>query len=115
MNAEREESTDLQLPRWLTRAEKLHFRRIESMLAAAGRPLSDADVDPVADYVSARSRLADLRRVYRLAARELRESPDDPSNRAAVLAAARAIDTASGAARRLGRAIGLGPDGERKS
>jgi hypothetical protein len=108
MSVEAEKSTSLAVPRWLTRAEKAAFRRIEGIRAAAGKPLSEAEIDLVADYVSARGRLTDLRRLYRSAMRDLRESPDDPSCCAAVLSAARAIDTASGAARRLGRTIGIG-------
>lgn len=110
MSAESRNSTGLPAPRWLTRAEKAAFRAIEKLRLDAGRPVSPAEVDALCDYVSARSRLTVLRRLYRRTVADQRENPEDPSSQAALLAASRAIDTASAHARRLGRQIGLGGD-----
>ncbi|MES0076963.1 hypothetical protein, partial [Mesorhizobium sp. M0058] len=71
-------------------------------------PLSPTEIDTVADLVSARSRVADLRKIYRDALREYRENTDSDSARRHVLAVARQIDTATAAAQRQARRLGLG-------
>ncbi|MES0074125.1 hypothetical protein, partial [Mesorhizobium sp. M0058] len=65
MTEDTAETQQLPAPRWLSRVEKADFRRIEDQREAAGKPLSPTEIDTVADLVSARSRVADLRKIYR--------------------------------------------------
>ncbi|RWA76895.1 MAG: hypothetical protein EOQ28_04215 [Mesorhizobium sp.] len=113
MSEDSVETPQLPAPRWLSRAEKADFRRIEGQRAAAGKPLSATEVDAVADLVSARSRIADLRRLYRDAAREYRSSPYEPQAKL-VLSIATRIDAATAAAQRQARRLGLGQVGEKE-
>ena len=110
MNSDAKNPGNIALPRWLTRVERASIRRIEGIRAEAEKPVLDAEVDALADYVFARSRVSDLRKMYKTALAELRAFPDTPSNVLAVLKIAAQIDTTSSAARRLGRQIGLGPN-----
>lgn len=107
MTDEDPEIQQLPVPRWLSRAEKADFRRIEGQREATGKPLLPAEVDAVADLVNARSRIGDLRKLYRDAMRDYRESPHDGTARHA-LAVARQIDAATAAAHRQARRLGLG-------
>jgi hypothetical protein len=109
MTDEAEKPTALPVPRWLTRAEKAAFRSIEQLRASAGKPLSPAELDGLCDYISARSRLADLRKIYRRELSTLRQDPDCWGDPKTVLALVRQLDAAAASARRLGRQLGLGP------
>ncbi|TGS15902.1 hypothetical protein EN852_009725 [Mesorhizobium sp. M2E.F.Ca.ET.209.01.1.1] len=71
----------LPVPRWLTRAEKAQFKRVCEQMSAAGRPLSDADTDPIADLITLRSRIADTRRLYRGVVSNLKANPAWESDR----------------------------------
>jgi hypothetical protein len=99
----------LSVPRWLSRAEKADFRRIEAQRKAIGKPVSEAEVDAVADLVSVRSRIADIRKVYREARGQARSSPLNLADRASFLAVARQIDAMVANAQRQARRLGLGP------
>ncbi|RWC10776.1 MAG: hypothetical protein EOS52_23695 [Mesorhizobium sp.] len=100
-------SAILPAPRWLTRAEKAAFRRICSLLSAAGRPVSDADVDTIADLVSLRSRIADTRRIYKFAVDSLKRNPAWKSDQALALSASRQIDAQTAKAQNMAAALGL--------
>jgi hypothetical protein len=108
MSHEPSDSALLPVPRWLTRAEKADFRRIEGRRKAVGEPVSEAEVDAVADLVSLRSRIADIRKVYRLARNQARSCPLNLADRASFLAVARQLDTATANAQRQARRLGLG-------
>ena len=99
----------LPVPRWLSRAEKADLRRLESQRAAIGKPVSAAEVDAIADLGSARSRIADLRKLYKQGLRQLKENPLINDERAFVLRLANQIDQATGRAQRMARQLGLGP------
>lgn len=108
MSEESSKSQQMPMPRWLSRSEKARFRRIERLRIDGGRPILDAEVDAICDYLCSRSRIDHLRKMHRRAVREWQEDPDVPSAQNAVLAIGRQIDSASAAARRLGKSIGLG-------
>ncbi|MDG4898049.1 hypothetical protein P9272_31395 [Mesorhizobium sp. WSM4976] len=97
----------LPVPRWLSRAEKAAFRRICEQISAAGRPLSAADVDPISDLVSLRSRIADTRRIYRYAVDSLKRNPAWRSDQALALATSRQLDAQTLKAHKMAAAIGL--------
>lgn len=107
MSQESNDSALQPVPRWLSRAEKADFRRIEAQRKSIERPVLATEVDAIADLVSARSRLADLRRIYRDAAREYRSAPYDPQAKL-VLAIATRIDAATASCQRQARRLGLG-------
>jgi hypothetical protein len=92
-------------PKWLTRSEKLAFRRLVDARQSAGKPVSTTETDMIADLCTSRSRLADLRRLYRAAIREARESGSGGPDEKHALALARQIDAATGAAHRLARRL----------
>ncbi len=58
-----EKSKELAPPRWMTRAEKNEFRRLIDARKAVGKPVLLTERDLLIDYVSARSRVAVLRRM----------------------------------------------------
>ena len=97
----------LPMPRWLTRAEKYDFRRIEKLRSGLGKPISEADIDPLCDLVSARARLGEMRLIWRKALKEAKECPYGPQQRHA-LAVARQIDQATGKVRQMARDLHLG-------
>lgn len=109
MAAEPSVSALLQIPRWLTRAEKHDFRRIEKLRSGLGKSLSDADIDPLCDLVSARARLGEMRLIWRKALKEAKEYPYSPQQRHA-LAVARQIDQATAKVRQMARDLHLGPN-----
>lgn len=108
MSEEPRKSGLLPIPRWLTRAEKADFRRLESLRKEAGKPRSAADVDALADLISLRSRIGDLRSMYKHVTAELRKNPGWTSDRTFALAVARQIDAATASAHRMGRRLGIG-------
>lgn len=68
MKAEKAQiSAEFSPPRWMVRSEKLDFRRLIEARIAVGRPVLATEFDLVCDYVSARSRLAVLRRMTKFA------------------------------------------------
>ncbi|RWL47209.1 MAG: hypothetical protein EOR60_09605 [Mesorhizobium sp.] len=97
----------LPAPRWLTRAEKVQFRRVCEQMSAAGRPLSDADVDPIADLVTLRSRIADTRRIYRYAVDALKKNPAWRSDQSLALSTSRQLDAQTAKAQRMAAALGI--------
>lgn len=101
-------STLLPMPRWLSRAEKHDFRRLEKLRFGLGKPLSAADIEALCDYISARSRLGEMRLMWRKALKEAREYPYAPQQRHA-LSIARQIDQATAKVRQMARGLQLGP------
>ncbi|KQP53015.1 hypothetical protein ASF34_01185 [Methylobacterium sp. Leaf106] len=80
----------------MRRAEKREFRRVIAARSALGKPISDAELDMVADYVAARLRLAELRD---------RVTPGLPTDE--YLRLTRAIEAATSTSRRLARDLRL--------
>ncbi|MDG4896624.1 hypothetical protein P9272_23945 [Mesorhizobium sp. WSM4976] len=107
MTANPQNSAVLPVPRWLSRAEKAAFRRLCEQISAAGRPLSDADVEPIADLVSLRSRIADTRRIYRYAVDALKKNPAWRSDQSLALATSRQLDAQTAKAQHMAAALGL--------
>jgi hypothetical protein len=92
-------AAEILAPRSLTKAEKLDFERVVTLLNEAGKPVSAAEIDTIVDYCSARSRLAQLRKLLR--------QQDATADFDRLLAANRAINATASAARRLARDLGL--------
>jgi hypothetical protein len=83
-------------PSWMRRAEKREFRRLIAARSALGKPVSDAELDMVADYVAVRLRLTELRG---------RVTPGLPTDE--FLRLTRAIEAATSTSRRLARDLRL--------
>lgn len=79
-------------PHWLSRAEKLLFRRIVSERKAAGLPVSAIVEATVCDFAMARSRLRELRKMLAEAQAEISELE---SERSYVLQLFRELDRVS--------------------
>ncbi|MER8641419.1 hypothetical protein [Mesorhizobium sp. M1252] len=97
---------DFPAPRWLTRAEKAEFHRVISIRKAAGNPVSEADIPPICDLISARSRIAVLRGLFKRAVIDCRES-DFTSSQRHLLAIGRDIDKATAAAQKMAARLGV--------
>ena len=81
--------------------------RMDEQMSAAGRPLSDADVDPIADLVTLRSRIADTRRIYRYAVDALKKNPAWRSDQSLALSTSRQLDAQTAKAQRMAAALGI--------
>jgi hypothetical protein len=103
-------SGTLPAPRWLTRAEKAAFHRIVALREAAGKSNSEADIDPICDLISLRSRIGLVRKLFRNAATQLRKHPAWSSDQALLLASARQIDSMTDRAWRMARTLGIGTE-----
>ncbi|MGN6311286.1 MAG: hypothetical protein ACTHNN_17225 [Xanthobacteraceae bacterium] len=66
-------SEDLVPPRWMSRAEKNDFRRLIDARKAVGKPVLPTERDLLVDYISARSRVAVLRRMTDFAIGQCRD------------------------------------------
>ncbi|MES0179725.1 hypothetical protein NKJ86_14150 [Mesorhizobium sp. M0025] len=93
-------------PRWMTRTEKLEFKRLNSIRKAAGNPIMETDVIPICDLVSARSRVTALRGLFKRAMVACRDSDFESSQRH-LLAIARDIDRATAAAQKMASKLGI--------
>lgn len=109
MSVEVPETTSFPPPKWLSKAEKLAFRRMVDARNSGGKPVLATDVDPIADLCAMRTRLADLRKMFREAVRDEREAGTASTSQRAALAIARQLDATTGAAHRMARRLGLGP------
>lgn len=108
MSEEVKETAALTPPKWLTKAEKFAFHRLVAQREAAGKPVSATETDALADLVTIRTRLADLRRLYRDAMIEYRQAPYDPQAKMVMSIGSR-IDATTAATHRQARRLGLGP------
>ncbi|SJM33119.1 hypothetical protein [Mesorhizobium delmotii] len=100
------------IPRWLTRAEKAAFRRIAEQRNAAGRPVSIAEIDALADLVTLRSRIADTRKIYSYAIAQLKKNPAWRSDQTLALTTSRQIDAQTARAQRMASDLGLSSGSE---
>lgn len=87
--------------------EKAQFRRVCEQIAAACRPLSDTDVDPICDLVTLRSRIADTRRIYHYAVDALKKNPAWRADQSLALASSRQLDAQTAKAQRMAAVLGL--------
>ena|SRR5437762_12737106 len=92
-----DEPRQIEAPRGLTKRERSEFFALIHARNDAGDPFLQTEVDALVDYVTARTRIARLRRMVRSAA-DFR----------AVLAAHRAVDSTTALSRRLGKQLRLG-------
>jgi hypothetical protein len=97
-------SGHLSPPRWMSRPEKADFHRVIAARKAAGNPLSSTERDVLIDYVSVRSRIDALRRLFK---KELADVGTDINFQRHVAGLARQIDSSTGLSRRLGRELQL--------
>ncbi len=102
-------------PRWMSRAEKVAFRRVLDARDAIGKPVLATELDLVGDYISARSRILLLRRMAKAAVDHCRDPFDEygqhpfghePNQRHA-MALLRQCQAAEVACRRLARDLKL--------
>jgi hypothetical protein len=106
------ESGDFAPPRWMTRVEKVDFRRVIDARKAVSNPVLATEFDAVCDYVSCRSRVAALRRVVKAALAECKDSdgirtcgyPPDQRHAAMMI---RQLDATTALSRRLSRDLQL--------
>jgi hypothetical protein len=107
--SESNESNNIPPPKWMTKPERRGFESIKDARKVAGNPVSAAEIDLLSDYVSARSRLAVLRRLLK---RNVSENGDSPSFRdqGHIAGLIRQADSSTGLARRLAKQLGLAPD-----
>lgn len=89
-------NADLKPPSWMKKAEKTTFARLIRARFEAGRPVQAIEFDTLCDLVSARSRLATLRKM-------LLDDPF-PAERLAIL---RGMEATTATARRLSRDLHL--------
>jgi hypothetical protein len=97
-------------PRWLSRPEKADFSRIISIRKATGNPVSSTERDLLIDYVTVRSRIDALRRLFK---KELADAGPDINFQRHAAGLARQIDSSTGLSRRLGRELRLNQNGEK--
>lgn len=106
-------SEDLAPPRWMSRAEKNEFRRLIDARKTIGKPVLPTERDLLIDYVSARSRVAILRRMTDYA---IGRCKDDGSglkkfgywpDQKIALSFMRQTESAAAHSRRLARALKL--------
>jgi hypothetical protein len=113
---EASENQQFQPPRWMARPEKVHFNRILEARKSIGKPVVATEIDLLTDYVSARSRIALLRRMAKAAVAQCRVEPRDypelhpfghePDQRHA-MALLRQCEAAASSCRRLARDLHL--------
>lgn len=104
MSAEASISGALQPPAWLSKAEKRQFLAIVEGAKERERQLSVMDLDAIADYCAARSRIAELRKML---AALIREKSPLNVDKARMLALGRQIDATTALSRRLAGKLGL--------
>jgi hypothetical protein len=96
-------------PRYLSRAEKSHFTRIVESKAATNSPVLHTEIDLLADYVSSRSRIAELRRML---AYSLDGGRHAPSWHKLIIGNVRQLEASTKFAMRLAKALGLTNGGD---
>ena len=101
-----QESQEIRAPSWLSKPERRSFLALIGERSAGNRRLSTEEIDLLCDYISARSRLATLHRLWRRTVRE------DYRTAADIAALARQIDAATAACRRLAKGLAM-PTGAR--
>jgi hypothetical protein len=89
-------------PSWLSRPEKRSFLAEIRRQSAGNRRLSASQTDAVADYVSARSRLAVLQKLWR---DSLADAGEFTSEKVFLMKLARQIDSATAICARLAKAV----------
>jgi hypothetical protein len=108
-------SEDLAPPRWMSRSEKFDFRRLIDARKAVSKPVLPTEFDLLCDYVSARSRIALLRKMAKAAVAKCHDSFDpygqhpfghEPAQRHA-MALLRQCESATASCRRLARDLHL--------
>jgi phage terminase small subunit len=105
MTSKPQKPATLKPPTWLTRAEKMQFRRIVEALIEGKRAVSAGDVDRIADYVSARSRVTALRKMLN---EDLRTKNPFDSTKALIVSLSRQIDATTTLMHRIAEKIGIG-------
>jgi hypothetical protein len=101
-------------PTWLSRADKRAFLAELDRRSAGNCPLTPDQIDALADYVSARSRLAALQKIWRRALRQDRGAFRTRNDDHHILKIGRQIDAATASARRLAKALAMSSGDHRK-
>lgn len=99
----------IKAPAYLPRAEKATFRTLSAQLQEGKGPSSPGFADLLADYVTARSRIAELAAERAKAVREKPTFTTDKARR--ILALGREINSATGLSLKLADKLGLNFEG----
>lgn len=91
-------------PRYLSRAEKMHFSRVVESKSRTNSPVLHTQVDLLADYVQARARMAELRRMLALSLDRGRHSP---SWHSLIIKNIRQVEASTKFSLRLAKDLGL--------
>ena len=96
-------AAEIKAPSWLDRSGKRMFRQVVRQLPEPHRPLSDAQVDWIGDFVEARQRIGALNDML---ARDIGEDSSFTVNKARIIALVRQIDPQQFCPTRLPRRLG---------
>ncbi len=97
-------SEHLSPPRWMSRPEKHDFKRVIEARNLLQNPVLPTELDLLVDYVSLRSRIDALRRLFK---KQLAEAGPNISFQRHAASLARTIDASTALSRRLGRELQL--------